>query len=139
MGKNIKKLFYALMLVLGMSVLSSCSKEGNGTSIVGTWKSVSMSGLFMDDIDGNTYWQFKDNGTCVIVNVDYYYTDVTSGTWRLSGDTLTFGGQLAEDSDLPPIFTVMELTKNSMTLVYMGGLVTCEFKRVSDSEIEKYL
>ena len=124
MGKNIKKLFYALMLVLGMSVLSSCSKEGNGTSIVGTWKSVSMSGPFMDDIDDNTYWEFKENGTCVV-------DGIVSGTWRLSGDTLTFGGQLAEDSDLPLILTVMELTKNSMTLVYMGGLMTWKLKRVS--------
>lgn len=33
-----KKLFYALMLVLGMSVLVSCQKEGSDSdSIVGTW------------------------------------------------------------------------------------------------------
>lgn len=122
-----KKILYTLFVLLGIGVLlSACSKEGNGgsASIVGTWKSVSMSGPFMDDVDDNTYWEFKENGTCVV-------DGIVSGTWRLSGDTLTFGGQLAEDSDLPLILTVMELTKNSMTLVYMGGLMTWKLKRVS--------
>ena len=93
----------------------------------------------MGEDEGTMYLQFKENGTCVQVYLIYSYTEVTPGTWHLSNDTLTFGGQLEEDSDLPPVFTVTELTKKSMTLVYMGGLMTLEFKRVSDNEIEKYL
>ena len=62
-----KKILYALMLVLGMSVLSSCSKEGNGTSIVGTWEYTDVS--WYDGEEYAVYFQFKDNGTYVSVDI----------------------------------------------------------------------
>lgn len=124
-----KKILYALMLVLGMSVLSSCSKEGNGTSIVGTWE-------YTESWYGEeyaAYFQFKDNGTYVSVDVDNYLSDdfrsyVDYGTWSLSEDTL-----ILDDADE---FPVLELTKDSLTLVLWDKVT---FKRVSDSVIKKYL
>lgn len=137
-----KKIIYALMLVLGMSVLASCQKEGNGgsASIVGTWKLVSVLGPFGYDDAENGYLQFKKNGTCVIVNPDADFDKTVTATWRLSDDTLTLEGDgLTLEGGFPPIFTVRELTKNSMTVATYMGLIEYELKRVSDSEIEKYL
>ena len=126
-----KKILYALMLVLGMSVLSSCSKEGNGTSIVGTWEYTDKS--WYDGEECAVYFQFKDNGTYVSVDIDNYRSNdfrsyVYYGTWSLSEDTL-----ILDDVEKYP---VLELTKDSLTLV-LDGKVT--FKRVSDSVIKKYL
>lgn len=126
-----KKILYALMLVLGMSVLSSCSKEGNGSSIIGTWEYTDVS--WYDGEEYAVYFQFKDNGTYVYVSVDNYRSNdfrsyVDYGTWSLSEDTL-----ILDDVEKYP---VLELTKDSLTLVLD---VEGTFKRVSDSVIKKYL
>lgn len=122
-----KNLFYALMLVFGMSVLSSCSKADDSVSIIGTWEAVSANGQPMTG--AGVYLHLKENGTCFYIEANGPYVD--SGTWSLSGDTLILATNRWTEK-----IPVMELTKDSLTIAPDGILV---FKRVPDSDVEKYL
>lgn len=134
-----KKIICALMLVLGMSVLSSCEKADDGfESIVGTWQGISAEGWGMSEVapdDEETFWHFEKDGTFIEV-VTGKEIDVFYGKWSLSGNSLYL---LVEDDtyNLPFVFTILELKKDELSLSLLG--VTVKYKRVSDSVVEKYL
>lgn len=128
------------MLVIGMSVFSSCS-----TSIIGTWEH---TGILHGE-EYAIYYQFKDDGTFVTVGVhdyrsDDFRSDVVHSTWSLSKyteDVLTI-----DDERYNPVleliigadrFPVLELTEDS--LMFVSNDIKVTLKRVSDSVIEKYL
>lgn len=140
MKKYLSILFTAIFAAMVVFSTTSCSKDDSATdaNIVGTWKLVSTESPFVgeddEDEDYEEYWQFKENGTLIVVDVYEDSYDVGYGTWRLSGNTLI----LEEPEELPGIFTITESTKNSLTFGW-AGIATVNFKRVSDSIIEKYL
>ena len=148
MKKYLSILFTAIFASMVVFSTTSCSKDDSATdaNIVGTWKIVSVESPLVgeddkdEDNDNEVYWQFKENGTFITVGVyeDSYDVDC-SETWRLSGNTLILEEPEEEEVILPLIFTITESTKNSLTLVWAGGIATINFKRVSDSIIEKYL
>lgn len=122
-----KKIIYALILVLGMSVLASCQKDGDSASIIGTWEVVSAKVGGISVSLSEMYYQFNEDGSCVVVDKD----DTYRCTWTLSDDTLTLDGDET---------TVISLTKDQLIISVISvddSVIT--FKRVPDSVIEKYL
>lgn len=115
--------------------LTSCGddddkpEEGN---IVGTWENVS-------EIDAELglkqYVKFQEDGKYFEVNIYDYdgEVDVLKGTWSKDGNKIRVSG-----SDIiSGTATITELTNSSMTLSMMG--IPQEYKRVSDTAIDKYL
>ena len=137
MKKYLSILFTAIFVAMFVFSTISCSKDDSATdsNIVGTWKRVDAN--YFEE-DGVEYWQFKKNGTWFQIQTEADYCFY--GTWRLSGDILTF---TLEYKKVPRTesFKIKELTKESMTLALMDELdgPVMELKRVPDSEIKKYL
>ena len=82
---------------------------------------------------------------CATTQVDEDIVDmednvyVIRGEWSLSGNSLFVSEQITVGEETyPTTFTVSNLTKNSLS-VGLAGIVTANYKRVSDSIIEKYL
>lgn len=108
-----KRLMYAAMLLLGLSVFCSCSKEGGSTkdnlasTIVGTW-------IFTDDEDLMDAWfQFSESGIVTRFDISYkgdddnlvsydngvltvkplvYWTEGPSWQYSFQGNNLFAGG-----------------------------------------------
>lgn len=150
MKKHLSIFFLAIASIIVISSVTSCvTKEDvsiNSKNLIGTWERISASSLFpgVAEFEGTMYVQFKKDGTYIEVSVDIEENDVDISRWKwsLSGNTLIFEfeGELEEEEILlPSIFTITESTKNSLTLVGVGGIITVNLKRVSDSTIEKYL
>ena len=132
MKKYLSILFTAIFAAMFVFSTTSCSKDDSATdaNIVGTWK----QGENYED--GVMYYQFKKDGTWIEVHVVGANSFIFHGTWRLSGNILMIKYDVA---DITESVKINELKKESMTLVTMDKLEAIDFKRVPDSEIEKYL
>ena len=152
MKKHLSIFFIAIASIIVISSVTSCvTKEDkedvsiNSKYLIGTWEEISVSSPFTgEEIIHGYYLQFKEDGT--YIEVDEGWVDmednvyVIRGEWSLSGNSLFVSEQITVGEETyPTTFTVSNLTKNSLTLVWAGGIFTTNFKRVSDSIIEKYL
>ena len=59
-----KKLLYLVIILLGMGILSSCSKEGGSNSIIGSWKVVYSEDY--GELSVGEVWTFEKGGTLLI-------------------------------------------------------------------------
>ena len=151
MKKHLSIFFIAIASIIVISSVTSCvTKEDkedvsiNSKYLIGTWEEISVSSPFTgEEIIHGYYLQFKEDGT--YIEVDEGWVDmednvyVNRGKWSLSGNTLSLSDSLfIGDETYQTTVTVFNLTKNSLTFGWVG-IVTANFKRVSDSTIEKYL
>ena len=149
MKKHLSIFFIAIASIIVISSVTSCvTKEDvsiNSKNLIGTWEQISVSSPFTGEekIHGH-YVQFKQDGTYIDVDEDIVDMEdnvyVIRGEWSLSGNSLFMSEQITVGEETyPTTYTVSNLTKNSLTLVWAGGIITANLKRVSDSIIEKYL
>lgn len=147
MKKYLSILFTAIFAAMFVFSATSCSKdESLEDSIIGTWKLVSADALGQNvSLSEETiYFQFRKNGTFVGGNGTIAFE---MGTWNLSGTTLIINMRdtdidtdidlddfdFFEDVDISTIY----LSKNKLTMSYLGGLGNLNFERVSDKKIGK--
>lgn len=115
-----------LLLVLTMFVVSlqgmaqSASEAADRIGIVGFWKMMEMSGKsggeeFSYELDGNSFYIFKNNGTC------QYSTSkrkIADAKWTLKGKELhIWGKDTANDPDgIDHTFTLVMVTPQKLVL-----------------------
>ena len=129
--------FVVTLFAISSFTLVSCSDDGDGeefsSDIVGTWKS-SLSE--MEAVFGEQYIQFDSDGQFIEVDILGLGSDeveIMKGQWKRSGNTIIISG-----NDIITTTTeIMQLTDNNLTLATLG--IPMSYKRVPDSEIEKYL
>lgn len=123
-----------------MLSLNSCSDDDGevlSSDIVGTWKWDSFNTDETETFFGEQYIQFGSDGQYIEVGIDGFGSegevDIIRGQWKQSGNTITVSG-----NGVPTTTTeITELTDTDLTLVTLG--IPMSYKRVADSEIEKYL
>ena len=137
--KRINLLFVVLLAVCALSFYSCSDDEGeiSSSDIVGTWKWDSFNTDETEAFFGEQYIQFGSDGQYIEVGIDGFGSegeiDIIKRKWAQSGNTITISG-----NGVPT--TTMEITKltdTDLTLVTLG--IPMSYKRVADSEIEKYL
>lgn len=137
MAKYIKLLMVALFATMTFA-LTSCGDDDDEPStanIVGTWK---ISAGASVDLGIKQYVQFKKNGGCTEVDIDEDSITIMEGSWELRGSTLLMTNHDEElGIDIPTESEVWKLTDSELVLVTLGFKQT--YKKVADSEIEKYL
>lgn len=134
MKKHIYLLLVAFWATMSFS-LTSCSDkddEPSNGNIVGSWK---VNGI-ADYMDGENYWQFREDGVYVDVLIyggeiaqliGKYHTEYS--TWSLEGNTLKIKGS--------PDATITKLTSTEMVTEFMGVKTT--YTRVSDEMVNEYI
>ena len=110
---------------------------GSSSAIVGTWKAEDIGGWVdreMNYVSNGGYVQFKKDGTFIVANVKY---DKHYGDWTLSNNTLNL--HYTDDAwvGVRLSYDVITLNQQSLTIAIYG--LKINYKRVSDSEINKYL
>lgn len=142
MKKYLYPFMMALMVILSFAFVS-CSSDDDGdgamsASIVGTWKNNTFYGSGeLEDFYGEQYVQFRADGRYIEVEVGGYGSEgkvnISEGRWQQSGNTIV----LSETDEITATVVISKLTDTDFIL-YWGGL-SMSYKRVADSEIEKYL
>ena len=138
--KKYLNLFFMAIVTVCMLSLNSCSDDDGevlSSDIVGTWK---WDSFYTDETEaffGEQYIQFGSDGQYIEVGIDGFGSegevDIIRGQWKQSGNTITVSG-----NGVPTTTTeITELTDTDLTLVTLG--IPMSYKRVADSEIEKYL
>lgn len=115
--------------------LTSCGNDDKPSvgNIVGTWKCTDYT-----EIDLIVYVQFRADGTATEVDLDEDGVEVMNLTWKLDGDQLTIINHDDEwAADIPIISIVNKVTNSELVVSVLGFEQT--YKKVPDSEIEKYL
>ncbi len=148
MTKYLKLFIVALFATMTFS-LYSCSDDKDDEpitgEIVGTWKVSDVDPKLdtfphPDDMnfDFTEYLQIQANGNYITVTIDEDGKEIDRGTWKLEGNTVTTTSydELLE-MYITGTSTVKKLTDKELVLYALGFTVT--YKRVADSEIEKYL
>lgn len=138
--KKYLNLFFMAIVTVCMLSLNSCSDDDGevlSSDIVGTWKWDSFNTDEMEAFSGEQYIQFGSDGQYIEVGIDGFGSegevDIIRGQWKQSGNTITVSG-----NGVPTTTTeITELTDTDLTLVTLG--IPMSYKRVADSEIEKYL
>ena len=133
-------LFLMTIVTVCMLSLNSCSDDDGevlSSDIVGTWKWDSFNTDETETFFGEQYIQFGSDGQYIEVGIDGFGSegevDIIRGQWKQSGNTITVSG-----NGVPTTTTeITELTDTDLTLVTLG--IPMSYKRVADSEIEKYL
>ncbi|MDE6809957.1 MAG: hypothetical protein K2J42_07725 [Muribaculaceae bacterium] len=124
MTKYLKLFMVALFATLTVT-LTSCGDddEPSAGNIDGTWME-----------NSTHYIQFNSDKSYYEVNIDEDGVDVLKGSWQLDGNSITI-----HSYDLSIDFTA-EIKKVSQKelVVTMWGF-TQTYKKVADSEIDKYL
>ncbi len=138
MEKYVKLLMVTLFVTLSC-VFTSCGGDDDDEpsmgNVVGTWKN---TGGLSHDMGITIYLQFKDNGKCTEVDIDEDGIEVKKGSWEMEGNSLTMINHDQElGIDIPLTSKVEKLTKSELVIIALGFKE--EYKRVSDSEIDKYL
>ena len=135
MKKCLKFFYVALFAVLTLSV-TSCKDddEPNGNSIVGTWQN---NDAIAGSLGVTQYVKFEEGGKYYEVNVYPKEfggeVDVLHGNWSQSGDKIKIsGGNVASSTA-----TIKSQKGNKLVLEVHG--ISQEYKKVSDSTIDKYL
>lgn len=138
--KKYLNLFFMAIVTVCMLSLNSCSDDDGevlSSDIVGTWKWDSFNTDETEAFFGEQYIQFGSDGQYIEVGIDGFGSegevDIIRGQWKQSGNTITVSG-----NGIPTTTTeITELTDTDLTLVTLG--IPMSYKRVADSEIEKYL
>lgn len=138
--KKYLNLFFMAIVTVCMLSLNSCSDDDGevlSSDIVGTWKWDSFNTDETETFFGEQYIQFGSDGQYIEVGIDGFGSegevDIIRGQWKQSGNTITVSG-----NGVPTTTTeITELTDTDLTLVTLG--IPMSYKRVADSEIEKYL
>lgn len=138
--KKYLNLFLMTIVTVCMLSLNSCSDDDGevlSSDIVGTWKWDSFNTDETEAFFGEQYIQFGSDGQYIEVGIDGFGSegevDIIRGQWKQSGNTITVSG-----NGVPTTTTeITELTDTDLTLVTLG--IPMSYKRVADSEIEKYL
>lgn len=138
--KKYLNLFFLAIVTVCMLSLNSCSDDDGevlSSDIVGTWKWDSFNTDETEAFFGEQYIQFGSDGQYIEVGIDGFGSegevDIIRGQWKQSGNTITVSG-----NGVPTTTTeITELTDTDLTLVTLG--IPMSYKRVADSEIEKYL
>ena len=137
MAKYIKLLMVALFATMTFA-LTSCGDdddEPSNSDIVGTWK---ISAGASVDLGIKQYVQFKKNGVFTEVDIDEEGITIMKGSWEIHGKTLLVTNHDEEFGiDIPVESEIWKLTDSELVLVTLGFKQT--YKKVADSEIEKYL
>lgn len=125
MAKYLKLFMVALFATLTLT-LTSCSNDDDKPSagnIEGTWKE-----------NSNHYVQFNSDKRYFEVNIDEDGVDVLKGSWKLEGNSIT-----VHSYDLGMDFTaeIKKVSQNELVITMWGFTQT--YKKVADSEIDKYL
>lgn len=107
--------------------LTACRDDddepSSNSTLVGTWKSELASAL------GSTqYIQYQEDGTAIMVYIDNGEVEIEKSKWSVSGNVLTLNGYN---------FTIESLLSSKLVLTTLG--ITTTWRKVPDSEIEKYL
>lgn len=137
--KRINLLFVVLLAVCALSFYSCSDDEGeiSSSDIVGTWKWDSFNTDETEAFFGEQYIQFGSDGQYIEVGIDGFGSegeiDIIKGKWAQSGNTITISGNGVPTTTME----ITELTDTDLTLVTLG--IPMSYKRVADSEIEKYL
>lgn len=138
--KKYLNLFFMAIVTVCMLSLNSCSDDDGevlSSDIVGTWKWDSFNTDETEAFSGEQYIQFGSDGQYIEVGIDGFGSegevDIIRGQWKQLGNTITVSG-----NGVPTTTTeITELTDTDLTLVTLG--IPMSYKRVADSEIEKYL
>lgn len=133
-------LFLTVIFVVCTLSFYSCSDDDDevlSSDIVGTWKWDSFNTDETETFFGEQYIQFGSDGQYIEVGIDGFGSegevDIIRGQWKQSGNTITISG-----NGVPTTTTeITELTDTDLTLVTLG--IPMSYRRVADSEIEKYL
>lgn len=138
-----KKYLYFLLVALFATMsftLTSCGDDDDEPTgsekieIIGTWKSTTV--LDEDGWTQTDYVQFKDGGSYVnVILTDLYGMEdkeVSKGTWSVNGNKITTKTESGSFTS-----TIKNSTKDLLIIEALGEGMT--YKRVSDSEINKYL
>ena len=138
--KKYLNLFLMTIVTVCMLSLNSCSDDDGevlSSDIVGTWKWDSFNTDETETFFGEQYIQFGSDGQYIEVGIDGFGSegevDIIRGQWKQSGNTITISG-----NGVPTTTTeITVLTDTDLTLLTLG--IPMSYKRVADSEIEKYL
>lgn len=138
--KKYLNLFFMAIVTVCMLSLNSCSDDDGevlSSDIVGTWKWDSFNTDETEAFFGEQYIQFGSDGQYIEVGIDGFGSegevDIIKGQWKQSGNTITVSGNGVSTTTTE----ITELTDTDLTLVTLG--IPMSYKRVADSEIEKYL
>ena len=138
--KKYLNLFFMAIVTVCMLSLNSCSDDDGevlSSDIVGTWKWDSFNTDETEAFFGEQYIQFGSDGQYIEVGIDGFGSegevDIIRGQWKQSGNTITVSGNCVPTTTTE----ITELTDTDLTLVTLG--IPMSYKRVADSEIEKYL
>ena len=137
--RRINLLFVVLLAVCALSFYSCSDDESeiSSSDIVGTWKWDSFNTDETEAFFGEQYIQFGSDGQYIEVGIDGFGSegeiDIIKGKWAQSGNTITISGNGVPTTTME----ITELTDTDLTLVTLG--IPMSYKRVADSEIEKYL
>ena len=136
MAKYLKLFMVALFAALTFTI-TSCGDDDDEPSvwnIVGTWKNSGGASL---DFGIISYIQFSTDGKYVEVDIDEDEIDVIKGTWKLDGNHLNMITYNDFDMEIPSTHTIKKLTDKELIVISFGFEQT--YKKVADSEIDKYL
>lgn len=116
-----KKTHLLFSILIGISILSSCSNngdDGNNELIIGTWSGVSST---FDGVDGgiplNNIVKFTSNNRTEFIgeNLGANGTDVVAvGSWSKNGNTLTITFDDAEPLIEDSVFKILELNETNL-------------------------
>lgn len=136
--------FMVALMALSSFALVSCSDDSDddGTvsaSIVGTWKYEFLDSDELNDYFDEQYIQFKVDGTMIEVYISRFLVsetevEISKTRWSCSGNTLTIYGN---EDYVTSTSEIIKLTDTYLMLSTLG--IPTSYKRVPDSEIEKYL
>lgn len=116
------------------------SEQEISSSIVGTWKGLSVSGYGEIIEEGETYTQFKADGTYFAA--DYYEDEgfsTSEGEWYVKDDILymTASWDLTDMEDITVPMRIVKTDGKTMTLELLGAKM--KIAKVADSEMEAFI
>lgn len=130
MNKRIGALLLAVMMVMGIALLAGCSKK---TTLVGTWKLVSVSydGQEVDIGNDPVFYSFSEDGQIKVWQEDAdsgEVLDEESGTYSFTENTLTL---IATDgSKTEGTYELSETTLTVTDTLSDGSIETVRMTRV---------
>ena len=128
MKYSVKSSLFALVIVCGFSMMTSCTAEifdNTKSLIIGTWELVEESEITIRDgvasepevhnLENLTYTlTFNKDKTCSAVSIDRYGTDTGTGRYKIEGNQiLLYDDEGYEEGDF---FIIEEIDKKNLTL-----------------------
>ena len=124
-----KRVFFVVMLLLGLGIFSSCSKDDMAErALVGTlWESYTINGKTYNSGSGAlSRLEFPEKGKVIFT----YFGDSIKGEYSVEGNTIYFNLSFAHENDLEQFGQIIYHVKEEHQL--KTGTIT-------DSSIEAYM